>query len=338
MAENPPQISVVIPLYNAERYIGEALDSILAQSFHDFEVIVVNDDSTDAGPSIVRDYAGRDRRISMVTQENRGLAGARNTGIRHARGTYIALLDADDAFEPDKLARHFAHLESRPQVGVSFAASRFMDDDSQLMRAVQQPKLMAITPEHIFCRNPVGNGSAAVLRRAMLADLTFQPPDMHHDDLCWFDETFRQSEDIEMWCRIAVTTDWRFEGIAGVLTRYRVNTSGLSADVEQQFASWQRFKSKLATLAPALVERYGAQAEAFQRRYLARRAALAGDGRKALRLGLGAVAVSPSILITEPKRTVATLILGTLATVLPRVAFDRVKEAALTPVKLPTPA
>ena len=99
-----PTVSVVIPLYQTERYIAETLQSVLAQTLADFEVIVVDDGSSDRGPAIAR--AVGDARVRVVRQNNRGLAGARNTGIRNARGRYIALLDADDLWEADKLARH----------------------------------------------------------------------------------------------------------------------------------------------------------------------------------------------------------------------------------------
>ena len=117
-----PRVSVVIPLYQTERYIAKALRSVIDQTFADFEVIVVDDGSRDGGPQIARDW--RDPRVRVITQENRGLAGARNTGIRHARGELVALLDADDLWEPTKLERHVAHFDADAALDVSFSASR----------------------------------------------------------------------------------------------------------------------------------------------------------------------------------------------------------------------
>lgn len=322
-----PAMTVIVPLYNTERYIAEALDSLLAQSFSDFEVVVVNDASRDAGPQIVERYIARDARFRMVTQENRGLAGARNTGIREARGRYLVLLDADDSFEPDKLQRHFQHLEDNPDVGVSYAPSRFMDEDSQLMGLVQTPKLTQVDAEHVFCRNPVGNGSAAVLRAAAVADVAFDMDAAEGTRRCWFDESFRQSEDVEMWSRIAATTNWHFEGIDEPLTRHRVNNSGLSANTEKQFETWQRFRDKLRSLAPELVARAGGRAEAYQLRYLARRAAISGDGFKSLGLLVKALRCHLRIVVEEPKRTLLTLGFATVATLLPAGAFERLKSA-----------
>lgn len=328
MVETQPMFTVVVPLYNTERYISSTLDSILAQSFADFEVVVVNDASTDAGPVIVERYMARDPRIRMITQDNRGLAGARNSGIRSARGRFVALLDADDLWTPDKLARHAAHLEANPDVGVSFAPSLFIDENGGDLGLAQTPRLEGIDAAHVFCRNPVGNGSAAVLRRECLDDVAFEVEAPEGRRTCWFDETFRQSEDIELWTRIAATTRWRFAGIAHALTLYRVNNGGLSADVGKQFASWCRFRDKLSRIAPDLVASAGGRAEAYQCRYLARRAAISGSGASALRLAFTGLARHPRMLIEEPSRTVLTLGFSAAALAVPAGLFAQVKAAA----------
>ena len=93
-------ISIIIPAYNVAGYIERCLDSILAQSFTDFEVIVINDGSTDATPQIIDDYAGRDSKIKVIHKQNEGVSAARNTGIGAARGEYFLFFDGDDFFEP----------------------------------------------------------------------------------------------------------------------------------------------------------------------------------------------------------------------------------------------
>ena len=335
MLDKDPTFSVVVPLYNTERYIAEALDSIEAQTFGNFEVIVINDASTDNGPAIVQRYIARDNRFRMITQENRGLAGARNSGIRAARGRYVALLDADDIWLPEKLQLHFDHLECNSDIGISYAPSIFIDDYSQRMRAMQSPQLDNITPEHMFCRNPVGNGSAPILRRAMLDEVCFYIDAPEGRRSCWFDENFRQSEDIEMWTRCLATTSWKCAGVEQPLTLYRLNTNGLSANVEKQFESWLNFRNKIAGIAPELVTNVGRTSEAFQLRYLARRAAISGDGSTALKLLVRGVRCNPIILVREAHKTIATFAVAGLAVAIPEKAFERLSRWSLG---LPAPS
>ncbi len=302
-----PSVSVVMPAYNVSPFIEDSIRSVLAQTWTDFELIVVDDGSTDESAALAEAF--EDPRINVIRQGNRGLAGARNTGIETARAPVIAFLDSDDLWMPTKLEAHMAHLAANSEVGVSFDPARMMDDKGVPLGLTQTPKRRAIDPSDIFSRNPVGNGSAPVIRRACLDDIAYRPEagNPASDRVCWFDESFRQSEDIECWMRIALTTAWRFQGLDEALTWYRISDKGLSANVERQFESWQRMSAKVAALAPAFHGTFGSLAEAYQLRYLARRAVRSRDGRKALSLALRAVRGEPGILWREPRRTLVTL-------------------------------
>ncbi|MBX9924989.1 MAG: glycosyltransferase [Hyphomicrobiaceae bacterium] len=318
-------VSVVIPLYETERYIAHAINSVLAQTYTDFEIVVVDDGSKDGGPAIARSYS--DPRIRVVSQANRGLAGARNTGIREARGRYIALLDADDAWQPEKLETLVAALERDSGAGIAFCASRFIDDDGNPLGLYQRPQRLKFEAADVFCRNPVGNGSVPVIRREALDAIAFY--DARYERVCWFDESFRQSEDIECWTRLAALTAWRFVYVDAALTDYRVNSSGLSANTARQLETWRRFRSKVAGYAPDLERHHGALAEAYQLRYLARRAVRGNAGRAALRMSLQAIATSPRILLEEPVRTVTTVAAASLQTLLPRSLFASLETWAM---------
>ena len=263
-----------------------------------------------------------DPRIRLVSQANRGLAGARNTGIREARGRFIALLDADDLWHPQKLSRHVLHLMARPGVGVSFSHSRMIDDRGRSMGLEQAPRTSIVDPETIFCRNPVGNGSAPVLRREALDAVRFPHPE--RGEACWFDETFRQSEDIELWTRMALQTSCTFEAVPLPLTTYRVRAGALSANIEAQLATWFRFRAKTEGYAPAFIARVGSRAEAYQLRYLARRAVQNGHRAVASRLIRLALQTHAALLREEPARTLTTL----LATLLPSAAMRRLPALA----------
>ena len=106
---NPPKVSVIIPVYNTEEYIGETLNSIINQTLKDIEIIVINDGSTDNSLRIINEYAQRDSRITVFTQANQGLSLTRNKGIIEARGEYIYFMDSDDLLENDALNSCYKH-------------------------------------------------------------------------------------------------------------------------------------------------------------------------------------------------------------------------------------
>jgi glycosyltransferase involved in cell wall biosynthesis len=325
-----PAVSVVIPLYQTERYIHETLASVLAQTFTDFEVVVLDDGSKDRGPDIARAFG--DPRVRVITQENRGLAGARNSGIRHAKADLIALLDADDLWEPTKLERHVAHLAANPDVGVSFSNSLLIDEAGKPLGLIQQSSGRAIDAVEILCSNPIGNGSSPVLRRAVFDAIAFHDP--RYGRICYFDESFRQSEDVECWARIATQTSWRFAGVPEALTHYRLNASGLSSNVEKQLGTWLAFREKLKTVAPDLEARAGDRAEAYQRRYLARRAVRSGEGRTAARMMWAALRKHPRIIREEPLRTSVTVLAAFASCILPRGLYDACQKQAVALMSL----
>lgn len=321
-------VSVIIPMYNVEAYIAAAIDCVLAQTFRDFELLIVNDGSSDSSALICRSY--NDPRIREIRQANRGLAGARNTGIRQARGRYLAFLDADDLWEPDKLEEHVAHLEQNPEVGVSYCQSRFMDDAGQPMGLMQSPKLSDVNAVDVLCRNPVGNGSAAVIRREVFAAIGFRARLHGEEEVFYFDESFRQSEDIECWIRIAATTGWKFAGIGRPLTWYRTNAGGLSANLEAQYESWNRAIGKARRYAPDLIKGWGDSARAYQLRYLARRAVRSRNARVALNLIHRALRTDASILLSEPGRTLLTLGTAWLQYLLPGAIYRHLESLAMS--------
>lgn len=332
-----PTVSVVMPAYNVAPFIGAAIRSVLDQRFTDFELIIIDDGSTDDTLRVVDPFL-RDPRVLVVPQKNRGLAGARNTGILEARGRYVALLDSDDTWRPEKLARHVAHLEANPDVGVSFDPAAFMDEAGRPLGLIQTPRLTGIDAAHILKRNPVGNGSAAVIRREALDAIAFRRDwGPGSDRLCYFDESFRQSEDIECWMRIALTTPWRFQGVAEVLTDYRVSAHGLSANVERQFQSWSCMRDKMTMIDPAFMARHGRAAEAYQRRYLARRAVRSRDGATALRLMAQAWRVAPLALVAEPRRTAITQAAALVLALMPMNVFSAAERLALSLAARRTP-
>lgn len=299
-----PKASIIVPAFNVADTLPQTLESLLNQTFEDFEIIVVDDGSSDETAQITRDFAA-DSRVKLIRQSNRGLAGARNSGIAHARGKYIGFCDADDLWRPQKLAIHIAHLDGAPNVGLSFSGSELIDENGTPNGLAQRPRLRAITATHVFKRNPIGNGSAAVMRRTALIALAYRPKSETSRD--WvFDETFRQSEDIECWLRLVLTTNWSIQGVPGLLTQYRIATTGLSANIDNQYASWERMVKKLRCVDPEFFDQHTPAARAYQFRYLARRAISTYDGDHAKKMILAAFSQSWRPLFEEPIKTTVT--------------------------------
>lgn len=322
----PALISVVMPVYNVEAYVAEAIRSVLVQSHSSFELIIVDDGGNDASMDIVRGF--QDERIRIVSQANRGLAGARNTGIAHARGAYVALLDSDDRWHVDKLMLHAIHLRKNPHIDVSYSGSQLIDADGRPMSIAMRPRLTRVTAQHILKRNPVGNGSAPVIRREALDRAAFPHPN-EPQRLCWFDESFRQSEDIEMWLRMSAKHGCQFEGIDGLLTEYRIIGGGLSANIVRQFETWQRAVGKAEHYAPLLLKRHGPAAEAYQLRYLARRAIQLGDYSFARSLTAQALRRHPLMLLEEPRKSLVTAAAALASKLLPENLLASISQRRL---------
>lgn len=124
-------ISVIIPAYNVEKYLRECLDSVVNQTYKNLEIICVNDGSTDSTPDILREYESKDDRIKVIDQENKGLSGARNTGLRHCKGDYVYFIDSDDYIEADAMEKLHDISEEKSLDCVIFKLINFDDDTNE---------------------------------------------------------------------------------------------------------------------------------------------------------------------------------------------------------------
>lgn len=322
-----PAISVVMPVYNVASFVADAIQSVLEQSFRDWELIIINDRSTDNSMEIVGRF--HDPRIRVLEHpENRGVAGARNSGIRAARADIIAFLDADDSWAADKLAEHLAHLAANPRVGVSFSRSELMSADGRLLSRHQMPRLRDIRAGYFLRHNPIGNGSAPVIRRAVLEQIAVLKQLRAKPQLEYFDEECQQSVDVECWLRIALCTDWIIEGIPQALTRYRLKADGQANSLYKQLAAWEQMVAKVHAYAPEFVQREVPTARAYQLRYLARQAVHMSDGDQAIKLCWRSIRCYPALLWQETGRTSLTLFAAVAVATLPHKLFKRLKALA----------
>jgi glycosyltransferase involved in cell wall biosynthesis len=325
------KVSVIIPVYNAEKYIAATVRSVLDQTYSDWEMLIIDDGSPDRSVEICQQFT--DPRIKIISQNNRGLPGARNTGIRHAQGDYLALLDADDLWLPEKIEKHIEHLENSPDVGVSFSRSAFINEAGKALGNHQMPKLKNITPPYLLSCNPVGNGSAALIRREAFEAIQFQDNLYGTVESFYFDEQLRESNadmtDQECWLRIALQTPWKVEGIPDILTLYRVNSQGLSANLSKQLEATEKMIEKTSSYAPELIAQWGNSARAFNMRYIARRAVTLKDGKMAVQQIHRALATHWQIILEEPRSTLLTWAAAYLLWLLPEQIYALIEVLAL---------
>jgi hypothetical protein len=202
-------------------------------------------------------------------------------------------------------------LRSRRNVGISYAGAKPIDEAGRFLGICQRPLLSGITPRDVFCGRVIRNGSVPVFRREVLEETASSAP-AGGKRLRFFDESLRQSEDVECWTRIALTSRWEFEGVPGELTSYRVNSHGISADAVRQFETWERVYAKIATYAPEFISAHGQEARGRQLLYLARRAFRNCESELAIQLACKALRTWPRLLRDEPLKTFTTLVACTL--------------------------
>ncbi|MFN8487854.1 MAG: glycosyltransferase [Caldilineaceae bacterium] len=210
-----PKISVIIPNFNNAHYVAGAIQSVLNQRDQDFEVIVVDDGSTDNSSAVIHQFG---ERVRYLWQENQGLAGARNTGIHAAQGEFIGLLDADDLWQPTYLEKMMALSRQSPDSAVYYCAAQCIDSQGQKL-----PRLLGA---------PVGK-PAAIYQALVRANFLIPSTIVLRRDVIMaaglFDQKLRSCEDWDLWLRIGAKT--HFMGLEEPLVLYRLHNSSLSANV-----------------------------------------------------------------------------------------------------------
>ncbi|TGU70215.1 glycosyltransferase [Geomonas terrae] len=215
-------VSVIMSVHNGERYIREAIDSIISQSFTDFEFIIIDDGSTDTTRAIVEAY--HDDRITLIHQKKEGLTKALNKGISLARGRYIARHDADDVSKPERLAKQVAYLEENRDVGLLGTRFEFIDQSGEVisrsMLQTENDKLQERLPKiNQFCH------ASVMMRREAI------------DKVGTYREFFQYAQDYDLWLRIAES--FAIANLPEMLVQYRVQDQAISTSkilLQSQFA------------------------------------------------------------------------------------------------------
>lgn len=214
-----PTVSVIMPVYNGRAYLRDAVDSVLAQSYRDFELIAIDDGSTDDSPQILAEYGDR----IVLVQDGRGgsAAIARNKGLRVARGRFVAFIDQDDLWLPEKLARQVAFMDAHPEFGLSFTSlkmlqgTRTQHDDFYRSR----PDLSTTpTTRSLFLRNSIYMPTP-IARRAIV------------EAVGGLDERLKMTDEFYLWLKMSLVTQIGF--IPEVLAVYRWHDHNTSRDHTQ---------------------------------------------------------------------------------------------------------
>lgn len=221
------KVSIITPVYNGARYIRDTISSVLAQTFTDYEMIIIDDGSTDHTAEMVRECVKQaPDKIRYLHQTNGGPANARNHGIRESKGEYIAFLDADDLWLPDRLKKSVALLDDHPEIGLTHARSIRIDKDGN--RLASPPRHAGKLSGNIF--------TDLLLRKAHISCLTVTLRKKCLDLTGAFDESPQcvAVEDRDLWLRIAKKFKVRF--IDEELGYYRVLEASISRDPEKMIA------------------------------------------------------------------------------------------------------
>ena len=295
--DNSPLVSVVVPAYNAADFLGATMQSAIAQSYQHWEMLVVDDGSSDRTPEIVQQKAAEDSRIRLISQPNQGVSVARNVGVSRAKGEIIAFLDADDRWLPDKLAAHVEFMQRHPEASASFARAELIHFDGTTTHRLTNNFSARVAVHSILYTNPTITTSNIVIYKSVF------------EALGGFDESMRHDEDVELLFRLAYHPDYALMGIDRVLLQYRLCEDGLSSNLAKMESGWMALMEKARQSAPDLIEAHYRDAHSAKLQYLA---------RKSLRLNMPAsvgksfidraIAYSGKSLYKQPKTIVIALL------------------------------
>lgn len=206
-----PLVSVLMPVYNGERYIGKAICSLLGQTYANLQIIIINDGSTDKTVEVIRGFT--DPRLHVIFHsENQGIAKSRNDAIDYSSGKYIAWLDADDIAHPERIANQVQIMEERPDIGFCCTNVESIDADGAIVSKPWWTPSKVPIEWQLLWNNPVAQSSVMIRRDILIKN------ELRYEQL------FVPSEDYRMWCRLSLIT--QMKRLGRVLLSYRVLSSG----------------------------------------------------------------------------------------------------------------
>ena len=210
-----PLISIIIPVYNGEKTIKETIQSVLGQTFADFELIVINDGSQDSTLEVVSSIS--EPRLKVFSYPNAGVSASRNRGIAQAKGEYISFIDADDLWTPDKLETQLTALQAHPEAAVAYSWTDWIDESGEFLRPGSHITNNGDVYAKLLFRDFVGSGSNPLIRTQAL------------EEVGGFNESLTPAADWDMWLRLAASN--KFVCVPSAQILYRVSPRSMSTNV-----------------------------------------------------------------------------------------------------------
>lgn len=312
-----PLLSVIITAYNEGDYLREAVRSVQRQTLSNLEIILVDDGSTGRTREVVESLNGEPR-LQIIRQKNQGPSAARNAGLKLARGKYVGFLDGDDLWAPDKAASQVAIMEEDPQVDLTFAWWRVVDEQGKDTGRRGKPNKQEIQLEDLIRRNLLGSTSNVIARKEALFQAGL------------FDPSLRAAEDMEFWIRVARLREGNLGGIPRVLLDYRLRSGQLSKNWQKMLEDWERVLAKIRTLEPQRVAAVEYEARAISNRYISYLAYEAEDYPTARTFLYRALRMKPGFLLD---RGSWFTIAGVMCTLLPE-AIHRPLARSVTGLRM----
>lgn len=295
MAAGRQLVSIIVPAYNAERHLAATLAAALAQTHQEIEVLVVDDGSTDATASIAASFVDRDPRLHLIRQRNSGVAAARNRALEAARGTFVAPLDADDLWHPEKLALELAALTSAgTAAALVYCWYSTVDEEGRVLgRSASTARFAGDVLARLVLSNFLGNASTPLMRAEAVRQAGGYDPSLRAAGA-------QGCEDYQLYLHLAERH--RFAVVPQFLVGYRRTAAAMSADARQMLRSYdlvmKRLRHRRPDLSPDLFRR-SRRSICF---WLAARAARDGRPIDAAAVLAGIAARDPMILLAAETR------------------------------------
>ncbi len=248
MSNHFPLVSVIIPSYNAETFIARTLESVLSQTYKNLEVLVVDDGSQDQTAEIVREFAKKDTRVTLLQQQNSGVAAARNLGIEKSKGEFIAPLDADDIWYPENIEKQVqCFLNSNSSVGLVYSWSVDIDKQDRLTGEFRAARIEGEVYVTLLCHDFIANASCVLIRRSCLEKCGGYNSKLRENN-------GQGGEDWDLYLRLA--EQYQFRVVPEFLVGYRKHPNSMSCNYTAMAKSreliWETINHKYPSIPPII--------------------------------------------------------------------------------------